>query len=91
MKNYITIELSPEELSRIVQQAVCLAIEKVKDPTPESEKLLDRRETKSLLKIASDTTIINFEKKGILHPVKIGKKILYREADVQEALQKIHR
>jgi len=53
--------------------------------------LLDRRETKSLLKIASDTTIINFEKKGILHPVKIGKKVLYREADVQEALQKIHR
>lgn len=91
MKTVVTIELTPEELSRIVQEAVSLAIESIKEPVPETEKLLDRKETKSLLKIASDVTIISYEKQGILNPVKIGRKVLYRETDVQTALQKIHR
>jgi predicted site-specific integrase-resolvase len=48
-------------------------------------ELLTRAEVKNILKI-SESTVIRWEKKGILKPIKIDKKVLYELADVEELI-----
>ena len=49
--------------------------------------LLTRKDLKAYLTIA-DVTIWNWEKKGWLKPIGIGKKIYYKLEDVNSLLEK---
>lgn len=59
------------------------------NPLLESKEsnFLTRKEVSEMLKI-SLTTLCNWQKKQILIPLKIGKRVLYKSEDVEKALQK---
>jgi len=51
--------------------------------TPEdSTEYLTRNEVMQRLKIGSYNTIMNLEKRNILNPVRIGRKLLYKKTEV---------
>ena len=54
-------------------------------PREKRRELIRRKEARALLGGISDPTIISYEKKGFINPVRIGGTILY---DRDEILQK---
>jgi hypothetical protein len=73
-----------ETLKKVVSEAVSDAI-KHQPKTEEEQKYLTRSELASQLRVTL-VTLWNWQKKGFLIPHKIGNRILYDEADVNQAL-----
>lgn len=57
---------------------------------PEQDRYLTPTETAKLLKI-SKVTLISYNKKGWINNLRIGKKVLYKQKDVESALKSIKR
>jgi len=53
------------------------------------EELLTRKEVCRLLKISA-VTCWSYGKKGVLTPLKIGNRVLYRRSDVSASLKPIY-
>ncbi|OFY61632.1 MAG: hypothetical protein A2Y71_03075 [Bacteroidetes bacterium RBG_13_42_15] len=91
MKTNITIELCPEELKTLIRDAVREELSKIQNQGSPEEKYISRKEAKEILNVSSDTTMISFEKRGLITPRRTGKKIIYLEAEIRSALQKFGR
>jgi len=54
------------------------------------DEYLTRKEVMRLLKI-SESTSFRWQKKGILKPIKIGKKVLFKRADIEKLLNESYK
>lgn len=88
MKELVVV--STQELEEIIYTAVARAFDG-KPSIPESDPLLTRAEMKIRFGIASDATVIRYEKAQILQPIRLGKKIFYRKSQVENSLKRLER
>jgi hypothetical protein len=82
--------MSADELETLIKRAVHEESQKAILP-PEKDKYLSRKEAKNLMHVKSDTSMIAYERRGLINPCKIGKKVMYRECEILEALKKFER
>ncbi|KAF2955839.1 helix-turn-helix domain-containing protein [Marinitoga sp. 38H-ov] len=54
------------------------------------DELLTRNEVMELFKISAPT-IYRWGKKGILKPIKIGKKVFYKKSDIEKLLNESYK
>jgi hypothetical protein len=73
-----------ETLKKVVNEAVADAISKHQPKTDEPQ-YITRNELANQLRVTL-VTLWNWQKKGLLTPRKIGNRILYDEAEVNQAL-----
>jgi Helix-turn-helix domain len=45
-------------------------------------ELMTRKEVMDYLRVASKSTMINWERSGKLHPIKIGRHVLYTKESI---------
>ncbi|HTA63231.1 MAG TPA: helix-turn-helix domain-containing protein [Bacteroidia bacterium] len=79
MNQYLTIQLTPSELIKIIEEAVYKAVKQIENETPvaKNETLLSLKETALLLGI-SPQTARTYTKKLILKGYRIGNLVKYR-------------
>lgn len=90
----VLLPVSPEELASLIRANVRAELDArfPDDPTAgNSEKenpddLLTVEETMAFLDVAR-VTLNDWEKKGILSPVRLGRRVYYRRGDIYAALQ----
>ncbi|WP_163709994.1 hypothetical protein [Mangrovibacterium lignilyticum] len=88
MDNHITVvQLSPDQLKEMIYSAV-KAYMPVKETSPE---LISRKEAKKILGVRSDLTMIRWEAKGMLTPIRVGAKIMYQKENVLSAAESFER
>ncbi len=89
MVNIQVFQLSLEELSTIIREAVATELNLVnsKAPTPkdDSDKIMTREEVCKLLKV-STTTLFHWNNDKVLVNYKIGRRVYYMKADVMAKL-----
>jgi hypothetical protein len=90
MENVIFTIHTTEELTGLIGQAVREAI---KDSlpitsTPQSEKLLTRKETADKLKI-SLVTLNDWSKRGLIQSYLIGGRVLYKDSEIEASLHQV--
>ncbi len=89
--NAVIVSLSPAELAGVIRTTIDAALdERLSDMSlqspQEEEEFLTRDEAKALLHV-SYVTLRKYEKQGLLYPCRIGRRVLYRKADVVSALK----
>ncbi len=84
----VLIQLTPDQLSEFVQQAVQETLRSKGKTASDSElnDWLTRKETSDLLHV-SFPTLRRYEQQKILIPHRIGKRVLYSRKDVEARLQ----
>ena len=91
MKKAILIEnINTKLLKDFVSEAVKEEFEKLKKELyieREKDELLSREQTADLLKI-SLPTLLDWRKKGIVKPYKMGNRVYYKRAEIMETLEK---
>lgn len=84
------IQVTPDELTAMIADAVVKGFEQAKEffnkPTKQSE-YLTRKETAKRLKISLGT-LDNWTKSGKLTSHKIDRKVLYKECEIEEFINK---
>ena len=84
----VTVQVSGEDLLKfadaIISQSNAKSLREREENT--QAKLLPKKEVCSILGVC-DTTLWKWAKSKYLVPVKAGKKILYRKADIEKLLQ----
>jgi len=82
-KKEFTMNDVPEVMGEILNKVEKL--EKAQtQPQQESEEYLTRKEVMDVLKISSYTTVIRLEREGILKPIKMRRKYLYKKSEVSK-------
>ncbi|UYW02087.1 helix-turn-helix domain-containing protein [Flavobacterium agricola] len=86
------IQVTPEQLKQVVQDAVKIELEQyLKNPEPQKEdELLTREETAELLKV-SLATLDRWSKNGKMQPLKIQHKVYFKKSDIEKALKPVLR
>lgn len=82
------INLSTDDLSNIIENSVCKALNQTGRSQPQMTKkpeYLTRKATAEKLHI-SLTTLDTYTRLGILNAVKVGHRVLYNSADLTESL-----
>ena len=84
------LNLNRDELIQIIKEGVKLELNRQKAIGQTTfnnshEKYLSRSETAKLLHV-TEVTLNNWEKKNILVPSRMGRRVLYKEAEVLERL-----
>jgi predicted DNA-binding protein YlxM (UPF0122 family) len=84
------LNVTRQELVDIIKEGVKLELNRQKAIGQTTfnvshEKYLSRSETAKLLHV-TEVTLNNWEKKNILVPKRIGRRVLYKEAEVLERL-----
>ena len=84
------LNVTRQELVEIVKEGVRLELNRQKAIGQTTfnnshEKYLSRSETAKLLHV-TEVTLNNWEKKNILVPSRMGRRVLYKEAEVLERL-----
>lgn len=89
MDNLILSTYTPEQLTGIINNAVTEAVKNIKidTSTPQSEKLLTRKETADKLKI-SLVTLNDWTKRGLIQSYIIGGRVLYKDSEIEASLYK---
>jgi hypothetical protein len=89
MDNVILSTYTPEQLTGIINNAVTEAVKSIKidASTPQSEKLLTRKETADKLKI-SLVTLNDWTKRGLIQSYLIGGRVLYKDSEIEASLYK---
>jgi excisionase family DNA binding protein len=84
------LNLSPEELKKEILTEIKAEIKSLESrlQTKGPEEYLTRAEVAELLKI-SLPTVSDWSKKGILKPYRLGKKVLFKLSEIDDALNKI--
>ena len=80
--------LTPQEFQKMLINALEQVIEPLK-PAKESRsiELLTRKETAELLRI-SLPTLADWTQQGIIHAIRMGRRVFYLVSDIQNALKK---
>lgn len=85
------IVIEPDELQQLIRRAVAEEVHAAVSQeitrilsTPESDRLVSRRELMSELGIKSRDTVNKLERSGDLTPIRIGGKVSYRLANLQD-------
>ncbi|MFN8344772.1 MAG: helix-turn-helix domain-containing protein [Spirosomataceae bacterium] len=84
------IQITPELLAAMVAESVEAVLDK-RLPTftaPPSEKLLSRKEAAKFLKI-NIVTLWSRTKEGVIPAHRQGRRVLYRESDLLNSIQRI--
>lgn len=84
------LNLSPEELKKEILTEIKVEIRSLESRLQQKgpEEYLTRAEVAELLKI-SLPTVSDWSKKGILKPYRLGKKVLFKLSEIDDALNKI--
>ncbi|MCB9214455.1 MAG: helix-turn-helix domain-containing protein [Candidatus Kapaibacterium sp.] len=85
----LLLTVTPDELQATIHEAVSAAFrEHLSTDTPQStaDDLLTAQETARLLHITR-LTLREMEKRQELLPVRIGRRVLYRRSDIDNALR----
>lgn len=90
----VLLPVSPDELASLIRTNVRAELEaRFPDDPPggnsereSTDDLLTVEETRALLDVAR-VTLNDWEKKGILSPVRLGRRVYYRRGDIYAALQ----
>jgi hypothetical protein len=87
MKQINFIQTTPEELNYQFKRILHNHFEEFKKYFQPKEPIeyLTRKETAELLKVDL-STLYSWNKKGILRPVGIGKRVYYRRQDIENAM-----
>lgn len=91
MEKIILTTHTTEELTGLISQAVQEAVKNsfsVLSSTPQSEKLLSRKETADKLKI-SLVTLNDWTKRGMIQSYLIGGRVLYKETEIEKSLHQV--
>ena len=82
------IFLTPEELSELVRESVAEAVKPLLSTIrkPAESKYYTRQETSQKLGV-SLATLWAYDRAGILTASRVGSRVLYREVDIEKALQ----
>lgn len=84
----ITLHINGEALIKFAEKLTEDTAKKVEQRIKaenKPDKLLTRYEVGQKLGVAL-TTLWHWEKKGVLCPIRIGKKVRYRSSDIEKAL-----
>mgnify|MGYP006124799421 FL=1 len=81
------IQVTPEELSNLINEALDSKIDKILNLQKQAPKTeyLSKKETSKLLGV-SIGTLDNWKKIGILEPLIIGKRVLYTRQAIDKKL-----
>jgi hypothetical protein len=75
-------EIEVSELGQVFRDVIREELAKLQPPAPKEKELIRRKEARELLGGISDPTIIAYEKKGLLNPIRIGGTILYDRNEI---------
>lgn len=83
----ITISVTPEDLLFLVNQTIAAAKAELLTPMvcAAQEALLSKKEVMEKFGVCH-TTLWNWNRNNILIPVKVGKKVCYRQSDVERLI-----
>ena len=87
----IMTTLTSEELKNLIVDSVSIELKKqfeLKEKPDNSDKFFTRKQAASTLKI-SIPTLLEYAKKGKINAHRIGRRILFRQSDINQALKKI--
>ena len=70
-------EIEIKEFSQFIREVIREEIEKFQPAGEKEPELIRRREARELLGGISAPTIISYEKRGLITPLRIGGTILY--------------
>lgn len=90
MKDVILSPIPKDELFRFIESAVSNAVNK-KEEIELSDELISRSELKEYTGIQSDVTVIRFERLGIFKPIRLGRRLYYKKAEVKRAIDNLQR
>lgn len=93
MKSIQVFQLTIEDLSLIISEAVANELKKVSNliipkPTQKENELLSREETSNLLGV-SYTTLFHWNNDGTLPAQKIGNRVYYQKSKIMDRLNDI--
>jgi len=86
-KAHVRVEMDAEDLMAFSHTLIQRAKDELGSMVAETQKerMLTKAEVKNIFGVC-DTTLWNWQNKGILKPVKTGNKVLYHESEVSKAL-----
>jgi predicted DNA-binding transcriptional regulator AlpA len=92
-KQIQVLQLSLEDLSTMMTEAVAKGIEKANNviqlnPEPEKDKLMSRAETAALLGV-SLTTLFHWNNNKTLPNQKLGGRVYYQKSDIMNKLNNV--
>jgi hypothetical protein len=87
MQKVVTIQLTPEELGELVRVTVMEAVRPLLATANASTEVryYTRNETAKKLGV-SLATLWAYDREGILVASRVGRRVLYREGDIEQAL-----
>jgi ribosomal protein L24 len=88
MQSISLLSVTPEELRSLIVEAVSSVMENHQtppSPREENEAYLTREQTAAALHV-SKLTLRNHEKRGILKPHRIGRRVLYSRTEIDAVL-----
>jgi hypothetical protein len=80
----ITFNDVPDVLAEIKQELEEIKRAQSRPAEFKEEQYLTRNELKSKLKIGSTNTVVRLEKEGVLNPVRVGRKLLYKQSEIDK-------
>ena len=91
MKSILVFQLSMEDLSLLIRDAVKTELQKINEviqlnPKTETPELLTRDDAKKMLKV-SYTTLFHWNNSGVLKAKKLGRKVFYLRSDIMVLLK----
>ncbi len=91
MKSILVFQLSMEDLSLLIRDAVKTELKKINEviqlsPQKETSELLTREEVAKILKV-SYTTLFHWNKSGELSAQKIGNRVYYQRSTIMNKLK----
>jgi DNA binding domain, excisionase family len=88
MDSQIITTLSPDELAMLVAERVMAILSRQSSTPPQSTEYLSRQEVADRLKITL-VTLAAWTKTGKITGHRIGRRVLYKAAEVEKALTEI--
>ena len=90
LKNLVQIlmqikEENTSQLRLMIREELALAL-KPTQSVENTDKLYTRAETQALLHVCS-TTLWHYERSGFLSPVRLGKRVFYKQSDIDKAMK----
>jgi len=88
MEPLTLIAVTPDQLRMLIANAVseALATLRPQEQSSSTDEYLTREEAAQMLHI-SLPTLRNHARRGLLHPHRIGRRVLYARSDVEMALK----
>lgn len=91
MKVIQITDLTPDELQSLLKETISLVINQHQNSvkTIDDEVYYTRKQVASLFDVEL-STIHNWSKKGILHPVGLGNRVYFKRSEIEQALIRLN-